>query len=305
MLLLHRCCEALRQLKAIPTTYRMTSKPTPFRPSPYAGALLNPLHTFLEASSTHSLRRTVRSSIAQARSAWGHGHRAYMLPALPSLHDSPCSAHILSLTPVAGGLAWIPTWLGFSASAISPPAVAPLRTATISQPTQEAQSGPAHWCACVPLHPSQSHAGQVQPWLGWVRQEVVAEVAARFGAMATELLEQLQKTETSLMRLKKARGPDAAAASAAPGGAPQLSDIDKMTLQLFLDVQVGCLGGALADVGPASSVRQDREVGRGSLLALQPRSRTLADLQCSVLPRSTCSVAPDDLAEHASAAVRT
>ena len=34
-----RCCDSLRQLKAIPTTYRMTSKPMPFRPSPYAGTV--------------------------------------------------------------------------------------------------------------------------------------------------------------------------------------------------------------------------------------------------------------------------
>ena len=67
-------------------------------------------------------------------------------------------------------------------------------------------------------------------------QEVVGQVAARFGAMAGELLEQLQKTETSLKRLKKARAPEAAPDAGAAGA--QMSDIDKMARQLFLDVQV-------------------------------------------------------------------
>ncbi|KAK9784931.1 hypothetical protein WJX73_001855, partial [Symbiochloris irregularis] len=60
-----RCCDSLRQLKAIPTTYRMTSKPMPFRPSPYAGALLKPLHAFLDAPSSQTLRKSARSSVAQ------------------------------------------------------------------------------------------------------------------------------------------------------------------------------------------------------------------------------------------------
>lgn len=62
-----RCCDSLRQLKAIPTTYRMTSKPMPFRPSPYAGALLKPLHAFLEAPASQALRKSARSSVAQVR----------------------------------------------------------------------------------------------------------------------------------------------------------------------------------------------------------------------------------------------
>ena len=64
-------------------------------------------------------------------------------------------------------------------------------------------------------------------------------MAARFGAMAGELLEQLQKTETSLKRLKKARAPEAATDAGAAAGA-QMSDVDKMARQLFLDVQVCC-----------------------------------------------------------------
>lgn len=71
-------------------------------------------------------------------------------------------------------------------------------------------------------------------------QDVLSEVASRFTAVASEMLEQMQKTESSLARLKKARGPEAGSAAGGGGGAaPQLSDIEKMTLQLFLDVQVG------------------------------------------------------------------
>lgn len=128
-----RCCTSLQQLNAIRTTYRMTNKPTPFRASPYAGSLLAPLKTFLDAGPAHCMRRSAQTAIAQ---------------------------------------------------------------------------------------------------------DVLSEVASRFTAVASEMLEQMQKTESSLARLKKARGPEAGSAAGGGGGAaPQLSDIEKMTLQLFLDVQ--------------------------------------------------------------------
>ena len=46
---------------------------------------------------------------------------------------------------------------------------------------------------------------------------------------------QVRKTESSLKRLKKGR---AAEAAALEGGAAQASDTDKISMQLFLDVQV-------------------------------------------------------------------
>ena len=45
---------------------------------------------------------------------------------------------------------------------------------------------------------------------------------------------QVRKTEASLKRLKKGR----AAESAGADGAPAMSDTDKISMQLFLDVQV-------------------------------------------------------------------
>ena len=65
-----------------------------------------------------------------------------------------------------------------------------------------------------------------------VVQGVVSDVAQRFSKMATELLDTLRKTESSLKRIRQSRATDASA-----GGGP--SDIDKISLQLFLDVQVG------------------------------------------------------------------
>ena len=61
-------------------------------------------------------------------------------------------------------------------------------------------------------------------------QGVVEGVATRFASQAGQLLENLRQTESALKRLKKNR-PEA-------GEAGQLSDIEKISLQLFLDVQV-------------------------------------------------------------------
>ncbi|GIL63172.1 hypothetical protein Vafri_17283 [Volvox africanus] len=71
-----------------------------------------------------------------------------------------------------------------------------------------------------------------------LRQELVTlpvaeSVCARYAALAEELLVSVRKTESSLKRLKKAKG--------GPGGeeepAAGLSDSDKITLQLHLDVE--------------------------------------------------------------------
>ena len=64
-----------------------------------------------------------------------------------------------------------------------------------------------------------------------ILQGVASEVADRFRRMAAELLDTLRKTESSLKRIRQNRVTDSSAA-----GGP--SDIDKISLQLFLDVQV-------------------------------------------------------------------
>ena len=60
---------------------------------------------------------------------------------------------------------------------------------------------------------------------------MVEGVSGRFAAQAGQLLENLRQTESALKRLKKNR-PEAASE------AGQLSDIEKISLQLYLDVQV-------------------------------------------------------------------
>ena len=64
-------------------------------------------------------------------------------------------------------------------------------------------------------------------------QGVFTSVATAFATMAAQQLDTLQRTETSLKRLKKAR---AGEGEAGPGS--QLSDMDKILAQLVLDVQV-------------------------------------------------------------------
>lgn len=48
--LVERCCEALKQLRGIVATFRMTSRGAPTRPAQYASAILAPLLTFLGAA---------------------------------------------------------------------------------------------------------------------------------------------------------------------------------------------------------------------------------------------------------------
>ena len=72
--------------------------------------------------------------------------------------------------------------------------------------------------------------------MGRAVQGVFASVSDAFSAMAAQQLDTLQRTETSLKRLKKAR---AGEGDAGPGA--QLSDMDKILAQLSLDVQVGTL----------------------------------------------------------------
>ena len=65
-------------------------------------------------------------------------------------------------------------------------------------------------------------------------QGVVASVSQQYAAMVSELLDMLQKTEQSLARVRRNKPADAIAAA---NGA-ELSNIQKISLQLFLDTQV-------------------------------------------------------------------
>ena len=61
-------------------------------------------------------------------------------------------------------------------------------------------------------------------------QGVFTSVAEAFSTMAAQLLDTLQRTETSLKKLNRARKTE--------GDGSQLSDLDKILAQLVLDVQV-------------------------------------------------------------------
>lgn len=65
-------------------------------------------------------------------------------------------------------------------------------------------------------------------------QGVVASVSQQYAAMVSELLDMLHKTEQSLARVRRNKPADAAAAA----DGTELSNIQKICLQLFLDTQV-------------------------------------------------------------------
>ena len=65
-------------------------------------------------------------------------------------------------------------------------------------------------------------------------QGVAATVSQQYASMVSELLDMLQKTEQSLARVRRNKPAD----SAAVGDGSELSNIQKISLQLFLDVKV-------------------------------------------------------------------
>jgi hypothetical protein len=69
---------------------------------------------------------------------------------------------------------------------------------------------------------------------GALAAAVFDSVNARYQQLAEELLSSVRKTESSLRRLKKGRGPEAGAAD---GAAAEMSDSEKICLQLYLDAQ--------------------------------------------------------------------
>jgi len=58
-----RCVEALKQLKGITATFRMTNKPMPARHSHFVPMILSPLQTFLDNERTRSLSKSSRQAI--------------------------------------------------------------------------------------------------------------------------------------------------------------------------------------------------------------------------------------------------
>lgn len=60
-----RCAAALRHVRAVTATYRMTTRPPPSRPSHYAAGILTPLRAFLDAPHGRALPAATRASLAQ------------------------------------------------------------------------------------------------------------------------------------------------------------------------------------------------------------------------------------------------
>jgi hypothetical protein len=86
----------------------------------------------------------------------------------------------------------------------------------------------------APLRQLLDAPGAMQQLPKQLKQQLAAAVInavnARYQALAEELLVTVRKTESSLKRLKKVRPGEAEAPDA-------MSDSDKITLQLYLDVQ--------------------------------------------------------------------
>eukprot|EP00884_Botryococcus_braunii_P005660 jgi/Botrbrau1/15095/Bobra.0255s0008.1 len=109
-------------------------------------------------------------------------------------------------------------------------------TATYRMTTRPLPSRPSHYVGGI-LGPLRTFLDAEPAKL--LREAAVAElsagtvdtVARRYASMAVRMLETLRKTESSLKRLKKNRTVEPAADGS------QLSDIDKISLQLFLDVE--------------------------------------------------------------------
>ncbi|KAK9821420.1 hypothetical protein WJX81_002272 [Elliptochloris bilobata] len=59
------CAAALRHVRAVTATYRMTTRPPPSRPSHYAAGILSPLRAFLDAPHGQALPAVTRASLAQ------------------------------------------------------------------------------------------------------------------------------------------------------------------------------------------------------------------------------------------------
>ena len=61
-----RCCEALKQLRGILATFRMTTRAAPTRAAQYASAILVPLQSFLASNGASALDSDARMAFVQS-----------------------------------------------------------------------------------------------------------------------------------------------------------------------------------------------------------------------------------------------
>lgn len=65
-------------------------------------------------------------------------------------------------------------------------------------------------------------------------QALVGNVCLQFASMVSELLDMLHKTEQSLAKVRRNKAPDVTAAT----GTSEISNIQKISMQLLLDIKV-------------------------------------------------------------------
>ena len=87
-----RCAAALRHVRAVTATYRMTTRPPPSRPSHYAAGILAPLRAFLDAPHGRALPAATRASLAQV--------------CIPSQHPTHPNGVTRTRCPRRRALAW-------------------------------------------------------------------------------------------------------------------------------------------------------------------------------------------------------
>lgn len=111
-------------------------------------------------------------------------------------------------------------------------------TATYRMTARPLPTRPSHYVGGV-LQPLRAFLGtdagkSLQPSAQQeVAEGVAATVSQQYASMVSELLDMLQKTEQSLARVRRNKPADSAAA----GDGSELSNIQKISLQLFLDVK--------------------------------------------------------------------
>jgi len=217
-----RCGAALRHVRAVTATYRMTTRPPPSRPSHYAAGLLAPLRAFLDAPPGRGLPAPARAQLAQARPAPAPG-RALVRPAPNAPAPARVSAGARRARPGARA--------ADDASCTRAAHRRQLRRPGPAAPPRGLVGAAAARLRHV-RGPLCFRAAAVTTARAWGRQGVAAAVAASFAAAAGDTLDTLRRTESSLRRLKKTR-----AAEGGAGDAGALSDVDKVGRQLLLDAQ--------------------------------------------------------------------
>lgn len=189
----------VKQLKGITATYRMTSKGPPQRHSHYVTGILTPLTAFTTGEAGGCLSPAAQQSL---------------------LHDT---VEIINQVPYLGAAVLLSALAGCSSDSYAEVPV-PAMLRSFGHRRCDAES----LCIQYLVLTIQINAAACNKVTDCGTCFLSPQ---RYKQLADELIVTVQKTETSLKRLKKGKqGEDTAEASA-------MSDCDKICLQLFLDVR--------------------------------------------------------------------